>query len=158
MTVPFRTLPLRILTILITVAALLTVSVWAAGRAVEVEFNDIERQTRQFMEYNRNIELTPAQEKVRKAALLPLAAPCCSDRSAYTCCCECNLSRATWGLSKYLVADLGYDADQVRDKVVEWYEAVNPAGFPGDSCYSGGCMKPFAAGGCGGMNEQALIF
>ena len=150
--------PLRILAALIALSAVLTVSVWAAGKSVEVEFNDIERQTRQFMEYNRSLEMTPAQEKVRKAALGPLPAPCCSDRSSYTCCCECNLSRATWGLSKHLVANLGYDADQVRAKVVEWFEAVNPNGFPGDSCYTGGCMKPFVAGGCGGMLEQTLIF
>lgn len=150
--------PLRVLATLIAVVSVFTVSLWAAGRAVEVEFNDIQKQTRQFMEYNRTLQLTSAQEKVRKEALVPLPAPCCSDRSSYTCCCECNLSRATWGLSKHLVADLGYNAEQVRAKVVEWFEAVNPAGFPGDSCYSGGCGKPFAAGGCGGMNEQALIF
>ena len=38
------------------------------------------------------IELTPEQELIKKKALSKIPAPCCSDNSAYTCCCPCNMA------------------------------------------------------------------
>lgn len=121
-----------------------------------VEFTDVARQAREFMTYNRTIELTRAQEAVKREALSRMHAACCSDYSAYTCCCECNLSRTVWGLSNHLIADKGYDADQTSATVAAWLEFVNPAGFGGDACFTGRCGSSFAHDGCGGMSESAL--
>ena len=82
-----------------------------------------------------------------------IPAACCADNSAYTCCCPCNLSRTVWGLSAWLITERGADADTVRSEVERWYAAVNEGEFPGNTCYTaGGCGKPFAEGGCGGMH------
>lgn len=124
----------------------------------EVEFTDVQKQARQFIEWERDIELTAAQEAIKKQALGNIPAPCCSDNSAYTCCCPCNLSRTVWGLANYLIREEGMNADQVRARAQEWFETVNPNGFSGDACYTGGCGKPFDQGGCGGMNAAQLIF
>jgi hypothetical protein len=110
------------------------------------------------MEYERTIRLTPQQEAVRKAALSNIPAPCCSNRSAYTCCCPCNLTRTIWGLSKYLIAHEGQDADAVRAAVREWIAFVNPEGFTGNACYTGGCNRPFHRNGCGGMDANRVRF
>lgn len=120
-------------------------------------FNDVTAQAREFMAYNRTIELTAAQESVKRQALSHMAAPCCSDYSAYTCCCECNLSRTVWGLSNHLIAQRGYDAEQVSATVTEWLNFVNPQGFGGNACFDGGCGRPFDKDGCGGMNEAHFV-
>ena len=133
----------------------------AAGRESAgsiYEFTDVREQTRQFHAYNRNITLTPEQEAIMEEALTPLEAPCCADRTALTCCCECNMARSWWGLSKHLIANEGRSAEEVRTAVREWFEYINPAGFSGDSCYTGGCGRPFHRNGCGGMKEDNLVF
>lgn len=129
------------------------------GSEEPLEFTDVRRQTLEFIEYERTIELTAEQEAIKREALSALPAPCCSDNSAYTCCCPCNSAKASWGLAAHLIADRGHDAEQVRSKVAEWFEFINPDGFSGDVCYTpGGCMRPFAANGCGGMNAEHPIF
>ncbi len=55
-----------------------------------VELHDVETQTVEFMRWNDEIELTPAQERVRVEALSAIPAPCCSDNTAATCCCPCG--------------------------------------------------------------------
>ena len=132
----------------------------APGHAAteELDFTDVERQTREFMEYEKTIELTPEQEEIKRQALTALPAPCCSDNSAYTCCCPCNSARAWWGLAAHLIVDRGYDAEQVRDKVAEWFEFINPDGWSGDACYTRGCMRAFKHNGCGGMSDQHVVF
>ena len=134
----------------------------AAGLATasdDVTFTDVEKQTHEFMGYERTIQLTPEQEAVKKAALGSMPAPCCSDNSAYTCCCPCNLSRTVWGLANHLIANQGMDAEGVLEKAEEWIEFVNPDGFSGDVCYSaGGCPRPFAKNGCGGMSPTHVTF
>ena len=42
-----------------------------------VELHDVEAQTKQFIRYHQEIELTPAQEKLRVDALSAIPAPCC---------------------------------------------------------------------------------
>jgi hypothetical protein len=130
----------------------------AMHAASAIQFTDVQSQTRQFMEWDKTIKLTPAQEQVKKAALTALPAPCCSDNTAYTCCCPCNLSVATWGLSKWLITKHNYTAPQLKAKVVEWFAFVSPKGFSGRGCYSGQCPRPFKEGGCGGMNPASLKF
>jgi len=136
--------------------ALATASCSLLG-AREIVFEDAEAQSRQFMEWYRTVKLTPEQEAVKRAALEALPAPCCSDNNAYTCCCECNVSRTIWGLSHYMIANQDAEAPQVREKVREWIAFVNPAGFAGQACYNGGCARPFSQDGCGGMNANQLI-
>ncbi len=126
-------------------------------RAADIEFRDVEAQSREFMRWHTEIRLTAAQEAVKKAALGPIPAPCCSDNSAYTCCCSCNISRTVWGLSQYMIARQNATAEQVGAKVREWIAFINPKGFSGSACYTGGCPRPFSEGGCGGMNASNLV-
>ena len=126
----------------------------------EIVFSDVEEQTRQFMEWERTIRLTPEQEALKKEALGAIPAPCCSDNSAYTCCCPCNLSRTIWGLSNYLITTQNASAERIRAKVTEWIGYVNPGGYKsGDTCYrGGGCRRAFKHDGCGGMSAGHVVF
>lgn len=120
-------------------------------------FSDVGTDTMQFIAYNQSVTLTPVQETIFEEALTGLKAPCCSDRTAHTCCCPCNMARSWWGLSKHLIADEGYDAYQVRSAVRDWFAYINPNGFSGKACYTGGCERPFHLDGCGGMSEDRLV-
>lgn len=146
------------------------VAVWVAAlpsetpRAVEapvstgvMEFTDVGAQAREFMAYSRRIQLTADQETAKRKALSRMQAACCRDFSAYTCCCQCNLSRTVWGLANHLIAEKGLGAEQVSATVTEWLHFVNPAGFSGNACFNGGCGRPFGKDGCGGMSESRLV-
>ncbi|OGY99751.1 MAG: hypothetical protein A2945_02010 [Candidatus Liptonbacteria bacterium RIFCSPLOWO2_01_FULL_52_25] len=79
----------------------------------EHALGEASEEAQRFIDINRNVTLTPEQEAVRVAALSQLPAPCCSEFTAATCCCECNLTRAIWGLSKSLIvngADVSHKA------------------------------------------------
>lgn len=117
-----------------------------------------EQDVLDLMAFYKSIELSPEQEQVREAALRDMPAPCCSNFSAATCCCECNLSRSLWGLAKHLIADRGADAGQVRSAVESWVAALNPEGYEGRTCSTGQCNLPFKEDGCGGMAETHLIY
>jgi len=142
---------------LVTVALLgLTAGfVLAAPSSDLLDFSDPKARTADFIRLYEEIELTEAQEQIKFDALSVIPAACCADNSAYTCCCPCNLSRTIWGLSAWLITEQGADADTVRSEVQRWYATVNTNEFPGDTCYTaGGCGKPFAEGGCGGMHPD----
>ena len=149
-----------VVAIAIIVGVAVTSSETAAGQpeGSVIAFSDVKRQTLEFHAYNRSITLTSEQHEVMREALTAIKAPCCSDRSALTCCCECNMAKSWWGLSKHLIADRGLGAEQVRVAVNEWLEFINPEGFSGDVCYTGGCGRPFRENGCGGMNENHVTF
>ena len=115
-------------------------------------------ETERFVAFERDIQLTPEQEQVRVAALTPLPAPCCKNFSAATCCCRCNMAKATWGLAKQLIVHEEASAERVRSTVAAWHRAINPGGFTGDACFTGGCNRAFAKNGCGGMVEGELVF
>ena len=121
-------------------------------------FTDAREQTIQFHEFNRTIVLTSEEDAVMRTALMDLKAPCCADRSALTCCCQCNMARSWWGLSKHLIANEGLGAAEVRTAVTEWFAFINPGGFSGNSCYTGRCGRPFQDNGCGGMREGEIAF
>ena len=127
------------------------------SRSADIEFRDVERESRQFMRWHAEIQLTPSQERIKKEALVSIPAPCCSDNSAYTCCCPCNISRTIWGLSQYMIAKQGATAAQVRAKVRQWIAFIGPKGFGGRACYTGGCARPFSKDGCGGMSGDHLV-
>jgi len=119
-------------------------------------FRDRLAQSREFMGYHHTIELTAAQEAIKKEVLGAMPAACCSGSTAYTCCCPCNLSKTIWGLSNYVIARHGADAKQLRGAVGTWMAFVNPDGFGGNACYQGGCESRMSGGGCGAMSEEKL--
>ena len=134
--------PSMILVLLVlTLAGVSTLAIWARGKGVEgsfgtvYPFTDAREQTLQFHAYNQEISLTPDQDAVMEEALRDLQAPCCSDKTALTCCCECNMAKSWWGLSKHLIADQGLGAKEVRTAVSEWFEFINPN--VSDSCGCG---------------------
>ena len=111
----------------------------------------------ELIEHDARIELTAEQEEIKRAALTPIPAPCCSDRSAYTCCCQCNLARAWWGLSKVLITEHGKDAAEVQAVVEGWIRDLRPQGFAGNSCYTGRCSTAARHDGCSGMNPNRIV-
>lgn len=137
--------------------ALAAFGFWASTAEADLEFTDVRTQAREFVGYYQSIQLTPEQEAVKKEALSALPAPCCSDNTAYTCCCPCNMAKTVWGLSNHLIADKGYDAAQVKKAVEEWIAFINPDGFSGNVCYTGRCNQPWAKGGCGGMSGEVVF-
>jgi hypothetical protein len=140
-------LPAALLSGLLAVAGLAL----AAAPATKAGAPDVKTKTEEYIGYSRTITLTPAQEAVKREALTRLPAPCCSENTAYTCCCPCNLAKSIWGLSNHLIAREGADAKQVEKAVREWVAQINPKGYAGNTCGTGGCGKPFRESGCGGM-------
>lgn len=121
-----------------------------------LEFDDIEKQSMEFIGYYHTIKLTPQQEAIKAEVLKAMPAACCRESSAYTCCCPCNLSKTLWGLSNFVIAKKGANAAQLKEVVDSWISATNQNGYSGDSCYQGGCERDFHKNGCGGMDESKL--
>jgi hypothetical protein len=128
-----------------------------AGPASAVAFTGSPEDVRTLIGYHNTIRLSPEQERIKAEALSAMPAPCCSRYSLATCCCPCNMAKAAWGLAAWLIAEKGYDAEQVRHAETDWLKRVNPRGFTGDSCFSGGCTRPMRENGCGGMKEDAIV-
>ncbi|RMG47245.1 MAG: hypothetical protein D6718_04135 [Acidobacteria bacterium] len=105
--------------------------------------------------FDRATKLDAEQQKVMAEALSPMPAPCCSDFSAATCCCKCNLARAMWGRAKQLVL-AGRSAAEVRKGVHDWLARMNPSGFAGDACHKGHCGRGVSKDGCGGMRADHI--
>lgn len=131
----------------------------AAGTSNKlIIFNDLQKQTCEFLGYYHSIQLSAAQEQVKKNVLSSMPAVCCKDYSMHTCCCTCNFSKALWGLSNYLIAKRNADEAQLKQAVLDWVAFTKPNGYTGDGCYKGLCGNPFHANGCGGMDESPLVF
>jgi rhodanese-related sulfurtransferase len=79
---------------------------------------------RQFVDWFYDIELTEEERSVQDEALLALDAPCCSETSDDTCCCECDLVRGVLGLAGHLIREHGFDVDGVRQSADEWLRFV----------------------------------
>lgn len=131
-----------------------TAPVLLGGR---LRFTDVAAQSREFIGYYSTIHLTAAQEAIKREVLEAMPAACCRRSNAYTCCCTCNLSKSVWGLSNYVIAQHGANADQLREVLRAWYDYTNPAGYSGDVCYDGGCSRAFHDNGCGGMSESNVV-
>jgi hypothetical protein len=127
------------------------------GRDDRPVFRNVRAQTEQFIDYYSAIRLTPTQERIKAEALDSIPAPCCKNYSMKTCCCPCNLAKSAWGLSNYLIAKKGYGAPEVKSAVVGWLAFINPNGFTGNACFTGGCKRPFAQNGCAGMDAAHVI-
>ncbi len=122
-----------------------------------IEFRNARSDAERFIDYSNSIRLTPAQEQIKTEALEGIPAPCCSHYTMATCCCPCNLAKSAWGLSNYLISKKGATAAEVRSSVQRWLKFVNPGGFTGNACFKGGCQRPFAKNGCGGMDQTRVI-
>jgi hypothetical protein len=122
-----------------------------------IKFYDAHLQAQEFIAYYNSIALTPEQEKIKSKALSAIPAPCCSNYSILTCCCPCNLAKSVWGLSNFLIAKLGFSANQVKEAVLEWIHFTNKDGYAGNACYMGRCNSSFKEDGCGGMNERRIF-
>jgi hypothetical protein len=128
-----------------------------AATRVDVVFSGKRDETERFIAYYQSIRLTPEQERVKVEALASIPAPCCSENPLATCCCPCNMAKAAWGLSAWLISEKSYDVGQVRQAAKDWLAAANPAGFSGDACDSGGCTRPIRENGCGGMDQGKVL-
>ena len=128
-----------------------------AATRVDVVFSGQRDETERFIAYYQSIRLTPEQERVKVEALASIPAPCCSENPLATCCCPCNMAKAAWGLSAWLISEKSYDVVQVRQAARDWLAAANPGGFSGDACDKGGCARPIAENGCGGMNAGQVL-
>ena len=114
---------------------------------------DFRAEAARYIGYYNSYRLTPEQTAVKNAALSRMPAPCCSDNTMATCCCPCNLAKAVWGYSAYLIVEKGYDANRLEKAVRKWLADANPNGSSGQACYKGGCSRSFNVDGCGGMVE-----
>jgi len=131
-------------------------SSFAAGKDEKIAFTDVRKQTEEFIGYNKSIELTKEQQKIKEEALGSLPAACCKEFPMATCCCPCNFAKSVWGLSNYLIAKKNYDAVQVKKTVETWIEFIHPNGYKGDSCSTGRCGQSFENDGCGGMKDHVV--
>ena len=128
-----------------------------AGRGPEAFTGSLD-EIKTFIGFYHSIRLSPEQERLKVEALSAMSAPCCSKYSLATCCCPCNMAKAAWGLAARLITEKGYNAEQIRQAEASWLKQVNPNGFSGDSCFTGGCTRPMRANGCGGMKEESIVF
>lgn len=122
-----------------------------------LRFEDVARQSREFIGYWHSVRLTPEQEAIKAEALTKRPAACCRSSNAYTCCCHCNLSKTVWGLSNYAIATHHLNAKELSRLVDQWLAFANPSGYSGTTCYVDGCGRQFHANGCGGMSESNLV-
>ncbi len=129
-----------------------------AGKRGVLKFTDVVKETKKFITYHQSIKLSRAQEKIKKEALSVIPAPCCSNYSIATCCCPCNVAKSVWGLSNFLITEKDYDAAKVKKAVTAWVQYIYPNGYAGDACYQNRCEAAFHKDGCGGMNEQEIVF
>lgn len=129
-----------------------------AARGQKPLFHDVRAQTKQFIAWSDSIMLTPEQQKIKEEVLSSIPTTCCSKFSMLTCCCACNMAKTIWGLSNHMLAHEGADAKRLRAAVLEWTRFIGPKGFTGDACFKGGCARPFADNGCGGMDAEKVVF
>ncbi len=123
-----------------------------------VHFFDAPSQAAEFIGYSRSIALTAEQQAVKNQVLGRIPAPCCRQYSVATCCCPCNLAKSVWGLSNFLIVKKRASAAELEKSVRGWLRFTNAKGYSGDACDTGGgCVRPFSANGCGGMDEKNLI-
>jgi len=129
-----------------------------------------------FIDWFYEIDLGSEEQKVFHDALIELVGPCCDDNTMVRCCCEkgesaCNLVRSGKGLAAYLIHDMGYDVEQVREAVLQWLTFARPDYYVAreleergidpsrydlttfGSCYRQMCVIPISEGGCGGMEN-----
>jgi hypothetical protein len=129
-----------------------------AAKGQKPLFQDVRAQTKQFIAWSESIRLTPEQQKIKEEVLSSIPTTCCSKFFMLTCCCACNMAKSIWGLSNHMLAHEGADTKRLRAAVLKWTRFIAPKGFTGDACFKGGCSRPFADNGCGGMDSDHVVF
>lgn len=117
----------------------------------------VQARAKELIRYS-DMVLAPEQQAIKAEVLGSIPAVCCKKFPLLTCCCPCNLSKTVWGLSNYLIVAERADAARLRTEVKDWLHLTNPAGYSGDACFHGGCKRPFAENGCGGMDQANVLF
>ncbi len=153
-----RTLTLTILFLGGGIAAAGPSSIRVIPKTKKPVFSDVRAHATELVGYASSIYLSPEQQKIKEEVLSSIPTTCCKKFSMLTCCCPCNMAMTIWGLSNYMLAHHGADAGQLRVAVNEWVKTIGPKGFTGDACDTGGCARPFAKNGCGGMDKDHLVF
>ena len=125
----------------------------APGRTSAV----VQKRARELIRY-ADMTLPPEQQAIKTSVLASIPAVCCSKYPLSTCCCACNFTKTVWGLSNYVLTVEQADASRLRAAVDDWIRETNPAGYSGDACFKGGCKRPFAENGCGGMDQAHMVF
>ncbi len=152
---PFIALPAALL---LTVLAVPSLGGSAASPMIRnASRRDLKAETREYIG-RADAPLPPELQKVRDAVLSKIPAPCCARFSAATCCCPCNLAKSIWGLSNTMLVQHQANAGQLRTAVLDWIRVSNPDSWSGDACFTGGCGRPFAKNGCGGMDDRRIVF
>ena len=128
----------------------------ASGGREDGEY-DSSAEARELIAAYHSIRLTPEQEQLKVEALSTIPAPCCDKNPLATCCCPCNMAKAAWGLAARLIVEEGAGVSEVREATEDWLRKINPDGFTGDACFTGGCNRSFEHNGCGGMNESRVL-
>lgn len=129
----------------------------APSPSIASPFEVSRRQAAEFIRYDDAIVLDARQQQIMTEALSAIPAPCCAKFSLATCCCPCNLARSSWGLAKHAIVDQGAGVVEVRTRVEDWVRFIGGKnGHGGDACFTGGCIRPFADNGCGGMDAGQL--
>lgn len=129
----------------------------AASAAGGEAFTGTREEIARFIGYYESIPLSAEQERLKVEALTAIPAPCCSNKPLATCCCPCNMAKAAWGLSAWLITEKDAGVEEVRQATRDWLAAAAPDGFTGDACYTGGCARPMHQNGCGGMNAREVL-
>ncbi len=120
-------------------------------------FRDVKAQTAEFMKY-ADMSLAPEQQAIKDEVLASIPTVCCKKFSMKTCCCPCNMAMTIWGLSNYMLVVKGANEAELKSAVLDWVRFIGPQGYTGDACFTGGCGRPFAKNGCGGMDHKNVIF
>lgn len=121
-------------------------------------FSDVRAQAKELIGYADSISLTPEQQKLKEQVLSKIPTTCCKQFSMATCCCPCNMAKTIWGLSNVMLVRHGANAVELKAAVESWVATIGKSGFTGDACFKGGCGRPFANNGCGGMDQDHIIF
>jgi hypothetical protein len=124
--------------------------------AVTVPFGTDRAAIAQLIAYDRQVRLTPRQQRLAREALERLPSYCMSHGSAAVRCCGCNAGRASWGLAKYLLAVKGQRVQDVRAGVAAWQRAAMPKGGGHHRCPSTQCFLALHERGCAGLDPAQI--
>jgi hypothetical protein len=123
---------------------------------VAVPFGTDRAAIAQLIAYDRQLKLTPRQERLATEALERLPSFCMSHGSAAHRCCGCNAGRASWGLAKYLLVEKGYRVQDVRASIAAWQAAAMPKSGAHHRCPSTHCFLALHENGCAGMDPAQI--
>jgi outer membrane protein TolC len=104
---------------------------------------------------SKNPDVTAARQAALAAAQRPAQA-----RSLANPMVSVDYTNDGWSpsLGSMEMTTLAVTASQELPYPGKPLKRVNPSGFSGDSCSTGGCCRSMRAHGCGGMKEESIVF